>query len=64
MWVVNLGDNTRHSAWLSKAKAMQQAEVLEEHGHLVPRNRSWWRKLSDFVEYDETTQCENGHYYV
>ena len=63
MWIVKLGDNTRHSAWNSKKEALHQAEVLEQHGYIQPdRYRSG--KIEDFVEYDDTVQCENGHYYV
>jgi hypothetical protein len=63
MWIVKLSDNTRHSAWNSKREALHQAEVLEQHGY-IKVERWWGGTLADFIEYDETVTCENGHYYV
>jgi len=61
MWIVTLGDNTRHSAWNSKKEALHQAEVLQDHGYIqIDR----WNSLNDFVTHDDTTHCDNGHYYV
>ena len=57
MWIVLLGDDTRHSAWSSKSEALHQAEVLYENGYIGSNTR-------DFVIYDRTVQCKNGHYYV
>lgn len=62
MWIVKLGDNTRHSAWNSKKEAIAQADVLRDYGYIMPDPRD--QTLADFVEYDCTVQCENGHYYV
>jgi len=57
MWIVKLGDNSRHSAWDSKKEALQQAKVLKNYGCIKG-------DLGNFVEYDDTVSCENGHYYV
>ena len=62
MWIVKFGDNRRHSAWRSKKEARHQAEVLEQNGYIKPDRRN--QTLADFVEFDETVSCENGHYYV
>ena len=62
MWIVKLGKNARHSAWNSKAEALHQAKVLKDHGIIKPHGRQTLRK--DYIEFDETCQCENGHYYV
>ena len=63
MWIVKFGDNRRHSAWNSKQEALHQAEVLEQHGYIKPYRRHA-RAFANFIEYDETVSCENGHYYV
>jgi predicted secreted protein len=62
MWIVKLGDNTRHSAWRSRMEALIQAEALEDRGYIKPSSDA--QTLDEFVEYDETVSCENGHYYV
>ena len=43
----------KHSAWNTRAEADKQKAVLRDVGY---------RHISS--EYDETVQCENGHYYV
>ena len=63
MWIVKLGDNTRHSAWNTKKEALHQAEVLENYGYIRPDRRQS-NGLADFLERDDTVSCENGHYYV
>ena len=65
MWIVIFGNKTRHSAWNSKQEAIQQAKVLEAVGYIrgnQGKDDLWL--LSDFVIFDETVQCRNGHYYV
>lgn len=53
MWIVYLADNTRHSAWITRGQARHQKHVLEEVGfkHVT-------------FDFDFTTECENGHYYI
>jgi len=57
MWIVKINDYQRHSAWNSKKEAIKQFEVLKNYGYL---KGNW----EDFIEFDETVNCENGHYYV
>ena len=59
MWIVFYADKTRHSAWLSKSEALKQALVLKNSGYYKAN-----QPISDFVEFDETVSCENGHYFV
>lgn len=61
MWIVKFNDNTRHSAWNTKKKALNQIRVLKEHGLITMR---FWQTAEDFTEFDETVHCEDGHYYV
>jgi len=61
MWIVKFGNNTRHSAWSSKNEAKHQVEVLINHGMI---KISRYTLLTDFIEFDDTVSCENGHYYV
>jgi len=61
MWIVILGDNTRHSAWDSKQEAIKQVKVLQDYGYIKPTKES---PIKSFIEYDKTVDCENGHYYV
>ena len=63
MWIVKFGNRERHSAWNSKREALHQAETLEQHGCIRP-DRRLKRTLNDFVEFDATVSCKNGHYYV
>jgi len=58
MWIVIFGDKTRHSAWNSRKEAIEQVKVLADNRIIKPI------VLSDFVYYDDTVTCENGHYYV
>ena len=57
MWIVKINDYQRHSAWNSKKEAIKQFEVLVDYGYLKGESE-------DFIEFDETVNCENGHYYV
>lgn len=52
MWIVYV-NGKRHSAWLNQADAVHQVHVLRDHGY----------KGLDYC-YDDTTSCEDGHYYV
>ena len=58
MWIVKFANNSRHSAWDTRKKALYQVEILKQFGYrgLTPP--------ANFVEYDETVTCEDGHYYV
>jgi len=63
MWVVKFGDGKRHSAWTTKKEAIKQANVLDDKGYIkVDYKRGVL--IDDFIEFDSTVECENGHYYV
>jgi len=58
MWIVKIDDYSKHSAWSTKEEAIHQAMVLKDYGYLR-------RGIAeDYVEFDETINCENGYYYV
>lgn len=61
MWIVKFGDNTRHSAWSSKKSAIKQVNVLIDKGYIRLERRVI---VDDFIEYDSTVTCEDGHYYI
>lgn len=47
--------NEKHSAWYSKKEAQEQVETLIRYGY---------REGRLYIKFDETVQCENGHYYI
>lgn len=57
MFVVYLPNNKKHSAWNTRSEAKHQVETLINNGYGTK-----WSK--PFYEFDETVDCENGHYYV
>ena len=63
MCIVKMDGEIRHSAWNNKREALHQAEVLWQNGYIY-LDPVWNTKLDDFIEFDETISCENGHYYV
>ena len=65
MWIVKFDDNSKHSAWDTKREALQQVKILEQNGYIRLHRRDGNNgTLNDFVEYDATVSCENGHYYI
>lgn len=63
MWIVLLEDNTRHSAWMSKAAALTQVDVLRANGYYRDRHAPPDYRQSR-VLFDATTRCDDGFYYV
>jgi hypothetical protein len=53
MFIVILSNGVRHSAWDKRNEAAKQLAVLREYGYKNPR-----------IEFDDTVNCENGHYYI